>query len=194
MAASVPAICHRAAAPAAVAHLPCPCGEPRVLGSTPAARTCRREAPTGPMPRPGPRCYSRDRRAWCDSACAVGKTPPFAPPQPSPLPCASLRLAADAGSLFQHVFLPLNTKLVRYHHQVNYGDPGAPTWPLGRADRGLAVLWAAAACLPTRVLTRARCSCSKCSCGDLEHTPESQWSLLGRQVTWGPLTIATRAR
>ncbi|SVC93391.1 uncharacterized protein METZ01_LOCUS346245, partial [marine metagenome] len=160
VAASVPAICHRAAAPAAVAHLPCPCGEPRVLGSTSAARTCRREAPTGPMPRPDPRCYSRDRRAWCDSACAVGKTPPFAPPQPSPLPCASLRLAADAGSLFQHVFLPLNTKLVRYHHQVNYGDPGAPTWPLGRADRGLAVLWAAAACLPTRVLTRARCSCS----------------------------------
>ena len=27
------------------------------------------------------------------------------------------------------------------------------------------------ACL-ARVLTRARCSCSKCSCGDLEHTPE----------------------
>ena len=78
----------------------------------------------------------------------LARRPLSPPPQHSPLPCVSLRLVPDAGSLFQHVFLPLNTKLVRHHHQVNYGDPGAPTWPLGRADRGLAVLWAAAACLP----------------------------------------------
>ena len=118
----------------------------------------------------------------------------FRPPATQPPAVRLTALSGRRGTPVSAFFLPLNTKLVRHRHQVNYGDPGAPNWPLGRADRGLAVLWAAAACLPTRVLTRARCGCSKCSCVDLEHTPESQWSLLGRQVTWGPLRIATRAR
>ena len=134
--ASVLVIYHRAAAPTAVAHLPCPCGEPRLLGSTSRARTCRREAPNGPMPRPCPRCSSRDRRTWCDSACAAFKTPPFAPTTQPP----AVRLTALSGRRRT----PVSAFFSPVEHEVGAASSLGRMWrtrstsiTLKRADRAL---------------------------------------------------------